>query len=50
MEENFDLVFDGLHIKHACLKVVGEWLQRSGWTAALEEANVALSGTAASFI
>ena len=34
----------------AFAKVIGGWLDESGWTAALVEANVASAGTAESFV
>ena len=43
-------MFGGLHIEMAFLKVIVDWLDESGWTAALVEANVATPGTAESFI
>ena len=36
--------------KWAFFKLIGSWLEGSGWTTALEVANVASSGTAESFI
>ena len=49
-ENKFVIMFGGLHIEMAFLKVIGDWLDESGWTAALVEANVATPGTAESFI
>ena len=49
-EEKFVVMFGGLHIEMAFLKVVGGWLEGSGWTSALVDANVATPGTAESFI
>ena len=43
-------MFGGLHIEMAFLKAIGGWLEESGWTAALTEANVASAGTADSFL
>jgi len=34
----------------AALKTLGDWLDNSGWTAALEQANIATSGKADSFL
>ena len=49
-ENNFVIMFGGLHIEQALLKMLRDWLEGSGWTAALAEANVATSGTAESFL
>ena len=43
-------MFGGLHIEMALLKAIGTWLEGSGWTAALTEANVASAGTADSYL
>ena len=40
----------GLHIEMACLKLIGDWLEDSGWTQAIVLANVASPGTAGSFL
>ena len=49
-EKKFVVMFGGLHIEIAFLKVIGRWLEGSGWTTALVDANVATPGTAESFI
>ena len=49
-EDKFFVMFDGLHIEMAASKVLGEWLEVSGWTHDLTQANVASSGTANSFL
>lgn len=49
-EGKFVIMFGGLHIEMAFLKVIGGWLEGSGWTTALADANVATPGTAESFI
>ena len=49
-EDKFVIMFGGLHIEMAFLKLIGSWLEDSGWTTSLVEANVASSGTAESFI
>ena len=41
---------ESTHAQMAFLKAIGGWLDDSGWTAALVEANVASAGTAESFI
>ena len=43
-------MFGGLHIEMAFLKVIEGWLEGSGWTTALANANVATPGTAESFV
>lgn len=49
-ERRFVIMFGGLHIEMAFLKAMGGWLEGSGWTTALTEANVASAGTADSFL
>ena len=49
-EKKFVVMFGGLHIEMAFLKLIGGWLEGSGWTTALADANVATPGTAESFI
>ena len=49
-ERQFVIMFGGLHIEMAFLKAIGGWLEGSGWTATLTEANVASAGTADSFL
>lgn len=49
-ENKFVIVFGGLHIEMAYLKVIGDWLERGGWTVALADANVATPGTVESFL
>ena len=49
-EKKFVVMFGGLHIEMAFLKVIGGWLQGRGWTTALADANVATPGTAESFV
>ena len=44
------IMFGGLHIEMATLKLLGDWLEDSGWTNALVQADIASSGTANSFI
>lgn len=48
-ENNF-IMFGGLHIEQAFLKVLGDLLDGSGWTAALTEGCVATTDTAESFL
>ena len=49
-EDRFIVMFGGLHIEMASLKVLGNLLEGSGWTGALVQAGVATSGTADSFL
>ena len=45
-EDNFVIMFGGLHIEMAALRSIGTLLQDSGWTGALVEAGITSSGTA----
>ena len=45
-EDQFILMFGGLHIEMAAFKTIGNLLDSSGWTGALVQANVATPGTA----
>ena len=49
-EEQFTVILGGLHIEMASWKTVGDWLENSGWTDALVEANISSSGRADSFL
>ena len=49
-ESHLVVMFGGLHIELAALKSIGQWLEDSGWTSALVQANIASSGTADSFL
>lgn len=49
-DTKFVIMFGGLHIEMAFLKLLGGWLDGSGWTTALVEADVASAGTADSFL
>ena len=49
-ENQFVIVLGGLHIKMAGLKVIGDWMEDSGWVEALVQAKVASAGTADSFL
>ena len=49
-EDQFVVMFGGLHIEMASLKVLGDILKGSGWTEALVQAGVASSGKADSFL
>jgi hypothetical protein len=48
-EDHFVILIGGLHIKMACLKLAGDWLEDSGWTEALVQADIAGAGTTNSF-
>lgn len=49
-EDKVILMFGGLHIEMAAFRVVGDWLQKSGWTNVLVNADVASPGKADSFL
>ena len=49
-EDKFVIMFGGLHIEMAFLKVIGDWLRDSGWTEALTDSHLASSGVADSFL
>jgi len=43
-EDPFGSVMGGLHIEQVGLRVLGGWLEDSGWVEALTMANIATSG------
>jgi len=49
-EDKLVVMFGGLHVEMAALKTLGDWLQGSGWTHALAQAEIAAAGTADSFL
>ena len=49
-EDQFLAMLGGLHIEMAYQKTIGDWLQGSGWVSAIEQAGIASSGTAESFL
>ena len=49
-EDQFLVMLGGLHIEMAALKVLGNWLDGSGWTTVIGDAGVASTGVADSFI
>ena len=49
-EDHFLIMFDGLHIEMAILKLLGDWLRDCGWTNVWVQADIARAGTANSFI
>ncbi len=49
-EDRFVVVLGGLHIEMALFKVLGGWLEGSGWTSVLVQANITTSGRANSML
>ena len=49
-EDKALVMFGGLHVEMTTLKAIGKWLEGSGWTSALVQANVAFPGIAYSFL
>ena len=49
-EDQYVIMFGGLHIEMAVWKTIGDYLSNSGWTAALTQAGIASSGTADFFL
>lgn len=49
-EESFVVMLGGLHIKMTLLKALGDFLDGSGWTSALVQAEIATAGTSNSFL
>ena len=49
-EDKLVVMFGGLHIEMTALKTLGDWLQGSGWTQALVQAEITTAGTADSFL
>jgi len=49
-EDQFVVMFGGLHIEMAALKTLGDLLESSGWTGALIQASLATHGTVYSFL
>ena len=49
-EELFVIMLGGLHTEMAALKAAGDWLQGSGWTQALVQAEIATAGKADSLL
>ena len=49
-EESLVIMFGGLHIEMAALKTVGDWLDCSGWTQALVQAEIATARMADSLL
>ena len=49
-EQAYVVILGGLHIEMALWSVLGDFLDGSGWTVALTEADVASSGVADSFL
>ncbi|KAI8503415.1 hypothetical protein Bbelb_192360 [Branchiostoma belcheri] len=49
-EDKFVILLGGLHIEMTSFKMLGQWLEGSGWVEAIQEAKLATSGTAESFL
>ncbi|MES9884863.1 MAG: hypothetical protein ABW185_28795, partial [Sedimenticola sp.] len=49
-EDQFVVMFGGLHLEMALWNMAGDYLQGSGWTAAVVEAEIATSGIANGFL
>ena len=49
-ESQFVIILGGLHIEMCSLKLIGDWLEDSGWVEALVQAKVSSPGTADSFV
>ena len=49
-EENYVVMMGGLHVEMASLKMVGHWLDKSGWDSALVQAGITTRGRADSIL
>ena len=49
-EDHFVIILGGLHTEMAVFRCLGHWLDGSGWTSALTQAQIASSGVADSFL
>lgn len=49
-EKHLVVMLGGLHIELDALRCIGKWLEGSGWTAALTQANICTPGTADSLL
>ena len=49
-EDKLVVMFGGLHIEMSALKMLGNWLQGSGWVEALVQADISSPGKADSFL
>ena len=49
-EDKYVIMMGGLHIEMTIWSTIGDYMEVSGWTAALTQADVASSGTADSFL
>ena len=49
-EDKFVIMMGGLHIEMAALRMLGHWLEGSGWVQCITQSGVATSGVAESFI
>ena len=48
--DSYVVMLGGLHINMTLLKHIGDLLNRSGWTSAISQANIATPGTATCFL
>ena len=49
-ENKVVIIFGQLHVEMAAWKTIGDWLDDSGWTAALIKSNIASAGNADAFL
>ena len=49
-EEKYVVMMSGLHVEMNSLKMVGHWLDKSGWDSALVQANITTRGRADSIL
>lgn len=49
-EDKYLIMFGGLHIEIAAFKIIGDWLDGSGWTTAICNAGITTSGVADSLL
>ena len=49
-EDKYVIIAGGLHIEMTAFKVIGDWLDGSGWTTAIFNAGIATSGVADSML
>lgn len=45
-EAKFIVMLGGLHTEMAALRTIGDWLEGSGWTSAITQADISLSTVA----
>ena len=49
-EDKYLILFGGLHIEMAAFKIIGDWLDGSGWTTAICSTGIATDGVADSLV